>query len=179
MDAVRETPIYLKAQEIQRLVFSVIDLVKESELPDAREIELSLLEDDLVNMKSLTAEIVAGVVNGSTTSFPYDLRMENAVLIKKAARDLQAYAYGIEDMGLKDIDYLDLIHEEIDAFRILFIDWVNNFDLWKYDDDDWGLFTPEGIKIIDTGYNDITDDMDQDDEYYDEEDDDEEDDDDI
>src|SRR5690606_1663655 len=167
-----QTPIYLKAKEIQQLVFGLIALVEQSELPEAREIELDLLEDDLFQMKMLSTNIVSYVGNASASYVPYDLKMENAVLIKKAAHELLTYAYSIEDMGLKDIDYLDLIYEEIEVFRILFIDWINTFELWKYDEDDWGLFNPEGIKIVYTGYkDDPSEEFYDEDEYSDDEDD--------
>ena len=169
-----QTPIYLKAKEIQSIVFSLVVLIEESELPNAREIELELLEDDLFNMKSLSSEILAHILNGSNHSFPYDLRMESAVMIRKAMRELQSYAYTIEDMGLKDIDYLDLIFEEIDEFRDLFIGWLQTFELWKYDDDDWGLFNPDGIQLIKTEFSE--DEAFEDDDFEDDDDDDDDDD---
>lgn len=172
-----QTPIYKKAQEIQQLVFSLVTLIEESELPLAREVELDLLEGDLFAMKSFTADILAGVANGSSDLFPYDMRMESAVMVRKAARSLLDFAYGIEDMGLKDIDYLDLLYEEIEVFRELFVEWVKTFDLWKYDEDNWGLFNPEGIKIIKTEFSSDEFDEDDEDEDFDDEDFDDEDDD--
>jgi len=171
-----QTPIYHKAQEIQQIVFSLVELIKESDLPQAREIELELLEDDLFNMRTCTATILSGVKNGSTSAFPYDLRMEAAVSVWRAARDLRDYAYNMEDMGLKDIDYLDILHEEIEELRLLFKEWLKTFELWKYKEDDWGLFSPEGIELRGSEFSD--DDDDDDDEYYEEDADDDDDDDD-
>ncbi|MEZ4792804.1 MAG: hypothetical protein R2783_04885 [Gelidibacter sp.] len=158
-----QTPIYLKAKEIQQLVFSLVALIEESELPDAQEIELDLLEGDLFAMKSFTSEILSGISIGSCSIFPYDMKMESAVIVRKATKSLLSFAYGIEDMGLKDIDYLDLLYEEIEAFRELFVEWVKTFDLWKYDDDNWGLFNPEGIELRKSEF-DEEDDGEEDDE---------------
>jgi len=158
-----ESPIYLKAKEIQQIVFSLVTLIEESELPEAQEIELDLLEGDLFAMRSFTAEILSGVSNGSSSSFPYDMRMESAVLVRKATKSLLSFAYSMEDMGLKDIDYLDLLYVEIEAFRELFVEWVKTFDLWKYDEDNWGLFNPEGIKIVKTEFSD--DEFDEEDDF--------------
>ena len=162
-----QTPIIKKSKEIQQLIMSLVTLIEGSDLPDAREVDLDLLEDDLFNMKALTAEILSNVMIGSSSNYPYDMRMESAVLIKKACLTLLTYAYSIEDMGLKDIDYLDLIYEEIEAFRMLFVEWIKTFELWKYDEDDWGLFHPEGIEIVPSDF----DDDDDDDEFDDDDDD--------
>lgn len=142
-------PIYKKAREIQQLVESLVTLVKESELPYADEVDLELIHDKLTEMQINAAEIPSLISSASLPDSPYDYNMENAVFIKKAAQDLQGDTIYIEDMGLKDIDYLDLLHDEVDAFRLLFIEWIKTFELWKYgSESDWGLFNPEGIEII-------------------------------
>jgi hypothetical protein len=37
----------------------------------------------------------------------------------------------------KDLEYVKLIRNEIDAFRLLFIEWVKNFDTSNYYWDEW------------------------------------------
>jgi hypothetical protein len=161
-----ETPIYLKAKEIQQLVESLVTLVKESDLPYADEVDLELINDKLSEMQLNAVEIPSLISSASHPNSPYDYNMENAVFIKKACHDLLGGAVYIEDMGLKDIDYLDLLYDAIDAFRLLFIEWIKTFELWKYDGEDWGIFNPEGIKIV---Y--MNQDEDEDDDYEDEDDD--------
>ncbi len=143
-----DMPIYKKAMEIHKLVESLIALVKESELPHADEVDLDLLNDKFIEMSTNASEIISLISAASQSYTPYDYAMENAVFIKKAAQEIQADAIYIEDMGLNDIDYLDLLHDEIDALRQLFVEWIKTFELWKYGGDDWGLFSPEGIEII-------------------------------
>ncbi len=164
-----QTPIYLKAKEIQQLVVSLITLIKESELPYADDIDLELIQDKLSEMEINAAEIPSLIASASHPHSPYDYNMENAVYIKKAAFDLLGDAVYVEDLGLKDIDYLDLLHDEIEAFRLLFIQWIKTFELWKYDGDDWGIFNPEGIKLVylkdeddDDDFEDLDDDEEDD-----------------
>ena len=114
----QQTPIYKKAIEIQKLVDSLVTLVKESDLPYADEVDLELIKDKLTEMQINAIEIPSLITSASAPHSPYDYNMENAVLIKKAAYELLGDAVYIEDMGLKEIDYLDLLHGEIEEFRL-------------------------------------------------------------
>lgn len=86
----------------------------------------------------------------------YDLKMENAAIIGKAARELITDARGIQRNGFQDTEYLDLLWKEVEEFRILFAKWVKTFDPWDYIIDRWGLFNPPGINYDD---NDSEDDL--------------------
>ena len=145
-----QTPIYKKAKEIQTLVTSLIELVRHSDLPNADDLDMELISDKLSEMDENAFEIPTLISEASVSTMPYDFRMENAVFVKSAALELLEDAMYIEEMGLKDIDYLDLLYDEIEALRLLFIDWIKTFDLWKYEGEDWGLFAPEGIKLIES-----------------------------
>ncbi len=153
-----QTPIYKKAKEIQKLVESLVTLVKESDLPYADDVDLELIKDKLTEMQLNAQEIPSLIAIASAVPSPYDYNMEKAIFIKKAAHELLADAIYIEDLGLKDIDYLDLLHEEIDELRLLFKEWIKTFELWKYDGDDWGLFSPDGIRLVYLSHDDDDDD---------------------
>jgi hypothetical protein len=72
--------------------------------------------------------------------------MENAAIIRKAAREIYV-TVGYLDLGrIKDFDYTDIIRNEIEEFKVLFREWVKSFDVWNYVVDDWGLFNPPGIE---------------------------------
>ena len=60
---------------------------------------------------------------------------------------------GLEMYGFRETEYLDLLRNEIEAFRILFAEWVKTFDPFNYIIDRWGLFNPPGVN-----YNDLEDD---------------------
>lgn len=80
----------------------------------------------------------------------YDLKMEKATLIRKAARELYVQAGSLRfDDSIKDKDYIELLWSTIEEFRLLFINWVENFDPWNYIKDDWGLFNPPGVSAHD------------------------------
>lgn len=65
--------------------------------------------------------------------------MENATLIRKAARELYVQAGSLRfDETILDKDYIELLRNTIEEFRLLYIDWVENFDPWNYIKDDWG-----------------------------------------
>jgi hypothetical protein len=70
----------------------------------------------------------------------YTLRMENAVLVKVAARNLLAQTSGLRMLGLSEPHYLQLLRDEVEEFRLLFVEWVTGFDKSKDIRDDWGLF---------------------------------------
>ncbi|MGJ8592822.1 MAG: hypothetical protein ACSHXF_09755 [Aquaticitalea sp.] len=143
-----QTPIYKKVKEIELLVDSIIEFVRDSDLPLADDFDRESLKSVLIDMEENAHEIPMLVSEASLPEMPYDFRMENAVFVKSAAFELIESALHIENLGFKDIDYLDLLYDEIEVLRLLFIDWIKTFELWKYDCDDWGLFEPDGIELI-------------------------------
>ncbi len=96
------------------------------------------------------AFLIPTKIAGALSARWYDLKMENAALIRKAARELyvQAGSLRFEDC-IKDKDYINLLRNTIDEFRLLFIDWVASFDVWDYIKDSWGLFNPPGVNAHD------------------------------
>lgn len=132
-------PLFRKGQEIFDVTSKVIDLI-----PDDDEVQ--------VHIKSIMLEDAAMLsvkVAGAEASDLYDLRMENATIIRKAARDLINHCSSLEIFGFQETHYLHLIREAIEEYRILFIEWVKSFDQWNYVKDRWGLFNPPGINADD------------------------------
>jgi hypothetical protein len=64
--------------------------------------------------------------------------MENAVIIKVHARSLQTHTSGLKMLGYPNHEYLQILRDEIDEFRKLFIEWVNSFDKSNDIEDEWG-----------------------------------------
>ncbi|TDE44518.1 hypothetical protein E0I26_08105 [Flavobacterium rhamnosiphilum] len=96
------------------------------------------------------AMIIPAKIAGAEAGDLYDLRMENAAIIRKAARELYVQAGSLRfEEGITDKDYIILLRKEIDEFRLLFIDWVAGFDMWNYIKDEWGLFNPSGVSAHD------------------------------
>lgn len=137
--AVMEMPIYKKGKEILSVVQQITDLI-----PDTDEnlgyIRAIILEDAmLLNAKLISAE------GGDL----YDIRMENAAIIRKAANNLKIQYHNLEMFDFEHVDYYQMVRELIEEYRILFIEWVNSFDKSNYVVDRWGLFNPPGVSPFD------------------------------
>ena len=125
-------PIYKKGKDIFHLVENITALIPDDD---------ALLCDTKRFMYEDAAMIpakIAGAVGGDL----YDIKMENATLIRKAARDLILHCRSLEMEGFSHPEYLDLIRKEIEDLRLLFVDWVSGFDQSDHLEDDWGLFNP-------------------------------------
>lgn len=140
LDKTYSMPIYQKAQQIFKLTEGLVQIIpKEDEFLQETSVRF-MLEDAMI--------IPAKIVNAEAGDL-YDLRMENAAIIRKAARDLYVHAGSLRYHGVENVEYIDLLRKEIDEFRLLFIDWVASFDVWNYIKDEWGLFNPPGVNAHD------------------------------
>ncbi|WP_299669375.1 hypothetical protein [uncultured Polaribacter sp.] len=150
----KKFPLFIKAQEIYDLVHKVSILIEGNE--DKDDFGNHLLVEYKKQLQESALRIpakIAGVFNEDTL---YDFKMENATIIRKEARTILVTTSGLKMAGFKEIDYLDLIRNEIEEFRILFAEWVKTFDEWNYSIDRWGLFNPPGVNYDDY---DIDDDL--------------------
>lgn len=94
--------------------------------------------------------IIPAKIAGAQAVELYDLKIENATIIRKAARELSVYAGSLRfEKDNIEKDYIQLLSKEIDEFRLLFIGWVAGFDEWNYIKDDWELFNPPGVNAHD------------------------------
>src|SRR5690606_4306412 len=98
--------------------------------------------------------IPAKIAGAADEDMLYDIKMENAAIIRKAARELITDARGIQMHGFKDVEYLDILRKEVEEFRVLFAEWVKTFDCWNYIIDRWGLFNPPGVNYDDVDPDD-------------------------
>lgn len=149
-------PIFKKAMQLSDLVDHITEAVDKTDIDFERAIEAEMIQSNLSYMRQNAMTIPAKIAGAASEDMLYDIRMENAAIIRKAARELITDARGIEMHGFKDIEYLDLLRQEVDEFRILFAEWVKSFDQWNYIIDRWGLFNPPGINYDD---HDPDDDM--------------------
>lgn len=136
---VKKLPIYKKGEEIFDVVSKICDLIPEDN-NHLQHIKGQMLSDAM----QLTIK-VAGAEGGDL----YDLRMEAAAIIRKAARDLMVSNHSLEMFGFKEVEYFNIVRDLIEEYRLLFIDWVSEFDQWNYIIDRWGLFNPPGVGPFD------------------------------
>lgn len=149
MNQWKKLPVFQKAMEIEELVRHIITSVEKADIDFKDEYRASMVADNIRYLRENAAIIPAKIAGASSEDQIYDLRMENAAIIRKAARELITDARGIQMNGFKDIEYLDLLRKEVEEFRILFAEWVKTFDCWNYIIDRWGLFNPPGVNYDD------------------------------
>ena len=145
---IQKMPIYKKAMELLKLVNSISEAVSKTDIQFENEIEADMIQHNL-DYLCQNASIIPTKIAGAEAVDIYDLKMENAAIIRKAARELITDTRGIEMHGFKETEYLDLLRNEVEEFRILFAEWVITFDCWNYIIDRWGLFNPPGINYDD------------------------------
>lgn len=136
---VEELPIFQKGREIFDLVKRIGDLI-----PEENE-QLQFVKAEMMADAALLSVKIAGAHRVGL----YDLKMEAAAIIRKAARDLMVKNHSLEMFGFEEVEYYQLVRNLIEEYRLLFIDWVAGFDQWDYIIDRWGLFNPPGVGPFD------------------------------
>ena len=132
-------PIFLKGKEIFDMVNKIAALIPETD-EYLNEVKSCMLSD---------AALLTVKVAGAEAAELYDLKMENAAIIRKAARDLLVQQHSLDMFGFEYVEYYQIVRGLIEEYRLLFIDWVAGFDKWDYIIDRWGLFNPPGIGPFD------------------------------
>lgn len=148
LDHFKKLPVYKKANEIIDLADKITTFINESIDANLKNTELLMAKsyvDDIV----ANSYIIAAKIAGADAVDLYDLKMENAAIIRKAAREIGVNCSGLKMFDIDGFDYLDLLREEIELFRIEFAEWVKTFDPWNYMIDRWGLFNPPGVNYDD------------------------------
>ncbi len=131
----KELPLYKKGEEIFEVVDQICQLIPDDD-QQLGEIKRIIYEDAML----LTVKI-AGAEGGDL----YDIRMESATIIRKAAMELMTQNHSLEMFGFEHVEYFQIVRDLIEEYRLLFIDWVAGFDPWNYMIDRWGLFNPPGV----------------------------------
>ena len=152
-------PVYKKAGELFDLAEVIADSLKEDEMKEHLAVQM------LSNAALVQAKI-AGAEGGGL----YSLRMQNAVLIKLAVQDMFNAVSFASMVEINEEDYVDLMREKVDEFRLVFNEWIRGFDK-SYDiPDNWAIrfdtSTPEQEKLEDLMFDEdrFFEDFDDDDE---------------
>ena len=138
-EAYRKLPIFIKGQEISDMVRKIGELIPEDN-EHLQEIKGMMLFD----AAQLTVKIA-----GAESAGLYDIKMECAAIIRKAAHDLMLHYHSLKMFGFKEYEYYKIVRDLIEEYRLLFIAWVAGFDKWDYCIDRWGLFNPPGVGPFD------------------------------
>jgi len=132
-------PIFMKGKEIFDLVHKITDLIPDND-EYLNDVKGCMLSD---------AALLSVKVAGAEAAGLYDLKMENASIIRKAARDLIVQQHSLDVFGFEYVEYYQLVRDLVEEYRLLFIDWVAGFEKWDYIIDRWGLFNPHGVGPFD------------------------------
>lgn len=132
---IENLPIYKKAESIFKLVESLLFAIGEEN--DYLAQTKYLMRDDI--------SIICAKIAGAEAGNLYSIRMQNAAIIRDYAMHLYTHVGSLQyEDSFQEKQYVTLIRKEIDEFRLLFIDWVANFDKSDYIWDEWELFNPPG-----------------------------------
>lgn len=114
---VQSLPIVQKAGLISDLIISFSEHLGETDV----EFEYKKI------LLNAGFEICNKLVIAETSSYFND-KMENALLVKIAIKKVLHQLAGMQVLGISDVEYSQLIENEIEEFRSLFNNWVSTFD---------------------------------------------------
>lgn len=112
-DKLQKFPLYQKAEQIFKITQGLVEII-----PADNE----FLQETTARFMMENAMIIPAKIAGAQAVELYDLKMENAAIIRKAARELYVQAGSLRfEEDILDKDYILLMRKEIDEFRLLFI----------------------------------------------------------
>lgn len=135
MKEFRNTPLYKKSEEIYETLKIITDLI-----PDDNDHLQFTKQHILENIYTIQAKIV-----GAEAVDLWDLKVENAGIIRKCGRELMVLYHSLKMFGFEEAEYYKIVRRQLEEFRLLFRDWVVGFNPKHFITDDWGLFNPPGI----------------------------------
>jgi len=122
--------LYNQWREIFQLVQAFLDTLpetKEEELPDTRHFILQ------------NAYVVAPKIHSAAGDMLYEIKMENAAIIRFNCRQMMEQVGYAAFTGEADMAHKEAIEEAMVEFKRLFRHWVSLFKKDEYEDE-WGLY---------------------------------------
>jgi hypothetical protein len=129
-ERISKLPVMIQAVQLYDIVSGIVETFSSDD-----EISLHYKELMVSDVRKLRNRIIA-----TEDTEHFSIKMENAVLVKVAAQNLLAQEAGLNLLNLADPSYLTVLRNEIEVFRLLFIEWTNSFDRSRDMDDGWNLF---------------------------------------
>jgi hypothetical protein len=121
--------LYRKSIDILNLARTIGDMLPEDE--DADSTRHLILQN---------AYLVPAKIKGAMVMEYYSLMMENAVIIKVNICQLREQLWACKEFHGLEQQYIDVLRNEIDDFRKIFINWIASFDEKNDLPDEWHLF---------------------------------------
>ncbi len=137
-----ELPIYKKAEEIYQLVQSMTSFVEDYPFEINYPIDQEIVDDSIKSMKEKSHEIKMLIMYTCHDDRQYHEAMEYAMVIKYYVNEVVCDVNCLENTGLKESEFVDVFHETLEEFRVLFKEWITTFPKFRYYayDADWGLY---------------------------------------
>jgi hypothetical protein len=112
-----QLPVFRKAKELLDVVQTIVEIIDEEK--DEMRVGQFMLENAM-----LIPAKIAGAEGGDL----YSIRLDNATLIKLAARDIMVQTNELRSFKLCDEKYIVLLRTELEEFRQVFHQWIEGFD---------------------------------------------------
>jgi len=144
----RQLPVFKKAATILKLVEHLVDGIPIEESGSNSAYECAMFDHHTRSMME-NALIILLKIAGAAGAEIYDHKMENATVIRKAAIDIITDTKGLQIAGFTEVEYLEVVRNEIEEFRPIFAEWIKTFNTSNYIIDRWGLFNPPGVDYND------------------------------
>ncbi len=125
---VQALPIIRKAGMINDLIITFSETLGDGDIENQYKKVLRIASFEMSN-KLVIAE----------NSPYYNEKIENSILVKIAAKKVLNQLAGMEVIGIINIEYSKLIREEIEGFRLLFMEWINSFERKTILSDGWDI----------------------------------------
>jgi len=147
IDKYRKLPVFKKAGELSELVEIIAESLKESSKKEH-------FVTEMISNSYLIQAKIAGAEGGGL----YSIRMQNAVLIRYAVYNMFNAVSAASMFDIGEEDYVDLMREKVEEFRVVFVDWIRGFDKTYDAPDNWGIrydtSTPEQEKLEELLFDD-------------------------
>lgn len=127
--------IYVKGEEILDVIHHIGKLIPKDNTR-LQKVKVKMYNDAM----QLTVKVAI-----AESGRLYDIKMQCAAIIRKAAQDLMLTTNSLEMLDFKNVEYISIMQDLIEEYRILFINWVAKFDQKNHGIDRWGLFNPPGV----------------------------------
>ena len=142
----RLLPVFAEGENILRLVEHIVEYIELSDRSFLSIEQKEILDYYIEDMMESAILIPVKIARAHCADL-YDIKMESATLIRKYARDILININGLTINGFKDLEFLELLHKSILSFRLLFAQWVSEFDPKEAVIDPWGLFNTHKIPV--------------------------------
>ncbi|WP_316802282.1 hypothetical protein [Pedobacter nototheniae] len=97
------------------------------------------MADLTANLIMQNVLIICPKIVGAEGADIYVLRMENASIIRSNCRELEIQVQAADMLQICAPEYKNIVLNELEKFRLIFIEWVKHFEKDEYKDE-WGLY---------------------------------------